>query len=168
MHHPILLFVGIFLLARFAMRRARWRRMGYAHGGCGRFHSRRGPLDLGAPDEEVAPRRLGRHRFSRWAQRWERGQRVDAPVAKQPVDVAGALELNPRQKSLFDDILAKAKGSLASATLAEALTEVAHEPFDRDRIEDIVGPGDLADDLLQLHHSLTPEQRAKLRQVTAA
>jgi hypothetical protein len=171
MHHPILVLLGVFFLARLFMRRARWRRLGYCYGyGCGRLRGRRGPIDLGAPDDDDdSPGARFERRAARWTQRWERGQRIVTPPPAPPVvDVAGALELNPRQRTLFDDVVAKAKGSLPAATLAEVLAAVGREPFQRDKVEDIVGPGDLADDLLQLHHSLTAEQRARLREVTSA
>jgi hypothetical protein len=170
MHHPILLMLGLFFLARLLIRRARCRRLGWAGHGCGRLHGRRGPIDLGAPDDDDS---WGGSRFERraqrWAQRWERGRRVaPTPPAPPVVDVAGALELNPRQRTLFDDVVVKAKGSVPVTTLAEVLAEVGREPFSREKVEGLVGPGDLADDLLQLHHSLTAEQRAKLREVTSA
>ncbi|HWE27401.1 MAG TPA: hypothetical protein VHB97_05330, partial [Polyangia bacterium] len=84
--------------------RRRWR---HAHGGggCGRF--RGGPIDLGAPDEERRGGRFGRHfgrRWQRW-QRWQDNARGEARAAA-PVDVVGSLELNQRQRELFDEALA--------------------------------------------------------------
>jgi hypothetical protein len=169
MHHPILFVLGMFLLARLLFRRARCRRLGYA-GPCGRLRGRRGPIDLGAPDDDTDGRDWLERRAIRWTQRWERGRRVSPSPPSTPappvVDVAGALELNPRQRTLFEDVMAKAKSAVPTSTVAAALAAVAREPFSRDSVERMVGPGDLADDLLQLHHSLTSEQRAKLREVT--
>lgn len=167
MHHPILFLVGAFLVARLVMRRMRWRRLAFAgHGHCGR--RLRGPIDLGAPDADDG------ERLSKWERRAARWQarmqarmndrldrfnaRAQQPAAPAKIDFAAALELNPRQRTLFDDVVVK-----ASSHAREALSLVAAEPFDRGAAEDLVGPGDLADDLLQLHHSLTPEQRGKLR-----
>jgi hypothetical protein len=82
--------------------------------------------------------------------------------------VATALDLNARQRELYDEVLARAKQALPVSTLAELLATVGREPFARPAVELIVGPGELADDLEQLHHSLTAEQRATLRQVTSA
>ncbi len=178
MHHPLLFLLGLFMMARLF---ARVRRRGMAFLGCGggchgrhfRLFGRRRwrhvPVDLGAPDEEWHARQHMR-RASRWAQRWEHGQRVTAPVPAAPpvTDLSRSLDLNARQRALFEDIVAKANGSVAKSVLAQALAEVAREPFAIEDVEVLDGRGDLADDLLQLHHSLTPEQRARLREATGA
>ncbi|HEX8952929.1 MAG TPA: hypothetical protein VF945_13830, partial [Polyangia bacterium] len=118
----------------------------------------------GAPDEERRSGHFGR----RW-RRWQDELRTPASVAPPPpVDVAGSLELNQRQREIFDDAVAKAKVRLAAAELAEALAIVGREPYEREAIESLVGKGELADDLEQLHFSLTPEQRGKLRAVASA
>ena len=166
MAHPVLFgLLGAFVVSRLVMRR-RWR---HAHGGggCGRF--RGGPIDLGAPDEERRfGGRLGR-RFGRRWQRWQRHQEESlAPVKAAPIDVAGSLELNQRQREIFDEALGKARGRLDAPALAEALAVVGREPFARDEVEALVGPGELADDLEHLHFSLTTEQRARLRNVASA
>lgn len=158
MHHPILLgLLAAFVVSRLVFR-ARMRRHGYG-GGCGmrRFH-RGGPIDLGAPE---------RHRhFGRWGRRWRNwGEDFEA---RKPVDVKGSLELNQRQQELYDEVVARAKASLDVESLAEAIAAVGKEPFDRAEVEAIVHKVELVDDLEHLHHSLTPEQRARLRQVTAA
>jgi hypothetical protein len=166
MAHPVLFgLLGAFVVSRLVMRR-RWR---HAHGGggCGRF--RGGPIDLGAPDEERRGGRFGRHfgrRWQRW-QRWQDNARGEARAAA-PVDVVGSLELNQRQRELFDEALAKAKVKLAAPELAEALAIIGRVPFDREAVEFLAGKGELADDLEHLHFSLTPEQRAKLRTVASA
>ena len=164
MHHPILFGVlGGLILTRLVFR-ARMRRA-WAGGGCGCAYRRGGPIDLGAPD---GPPAWARHRgraFARWSRRW-RAEAQPAPAV--PVDVAGALELNQRQRELFDELLARARPALSVAALAEALAAVGREPFDRAEVEAVVGNRELVDDLEHLHHSLTPEQRARLRQVTAA
>jgi hypothetical protein len=158
MHHPILLLLGGLLLVRLLVR-ARFRRFG--HYGChGRFG---GPIVLGGLDEEFGGRwlrRRARARFGRFV--------PETQLVRRPVDFGAALELSARQKELFDDVLAKARQALPPSTLAELLATVAREPFTREAVEFLVGPGELADDLEQLHHSLTTEQRAKLREVTAA
>ncbi|MCA1665573.1 MAG: hypothetical protein LC659_15120, partial [Myxococcales bacterium] len=89
-------------------------------------------------------------------------------VKAAPVDLVGSLELNQRQRELFDDVVAKAKAKLGAAQLADALAIVGQEPLERDSLELAVGKGELADDLEHLHFSLTPEQRAKLRTVAGA
>jgi hypothetical protein len=168
MHHPILFLLGLFLAARlfFRMRMRRWHRYGY--GGCGGgCHRRFGrPIDLGAPDEEP--------RFPPWGRRaraWRRWQERNEAMVKAPqpaVDVVGSLELNQRQRELYDEAIDKAKAKLAVAELAEALALVGRDPYDRDAVEFLVGKGELADDLEHLHFSLTAEQRAKLRAVVSA
>jgi hypothetical protein len=164
MAHPVLFgLLGAFVISRVVMRR-RWR---HAHGGggCGRF--RGGPIDLGAPDVERGGR-FGR-RFGRRWQRWQRhAEDARAMVKAPPVDVVGSLELNQRQRELFDDVVAKAKAKLGASELADALAVVGQEPLERDSLELLVGKGELADDLEHLHFSLTPEQRAKLRAVASA
>lgn len=156
MAHPVLFgLLGAFVVSRLLMRR-RWRHA-HAHGGCARFGG--GPIDLGAPDVE---RRFG----WRSRRRWRADMRSAAVPA--PIDVAGSLELNQRQREIFDDVVAKAKTKLAAPELAETLAVVGGEPFERAAIESLVGQGELADDLEQLHFSLTPEQRAKLRAVASA
>jgi hypothetical protein len=159
MAHPILLgLLGGLVVTRLVMR-ARHRRA-FA-GGCGGRFGRfsRGPMDLGAPDRE-------RH-FGRWGRRWGRFAPND-DAARAPVDVKGSLELNARQKELYDEVVGKAKASLGAESLAEALAAVGREPYDRAEVETIVQKQELVYDLEHLHHSLTPEQRAKLRQVTSA
>ena len=156
MAHPVLFgLLGAFVVSRLVMRR-RWRHA-HGYGGCGRF--RGGPIDLGAPDAE---RRFG----WRSRRRWRADMR--AAAVSPPVDLAGSLELNQRQREIFDDALGKAKTKLGAPALAEALAVVGREPFERAAIEALVGPGELADDLEHLHFSLTPEQRAKLRTVASA
>ncbi|MGZ3404940.1 MAG: hypothetical protein ACXVAN_00745 [Polyangia bacterium] len=166
MAHPVLFgLLAAFVVSRLVMRR-RWR---HAHGGggCGHHRFRGGPIDLGAPDVERRFGRFGR-RWQRW-QRWQQEQAERVEVVKAPpVDVAGSLELNQRQRELFDEVVGKAKGKLAVAELAEALGILGREPFDREALEFLVGKGELADDLEHLHFSLTPEQRAKLRSVASA
>ncbi len=161
-HHPILFLLGGLLVAKLIFR-ARLRRA-YG-GGCGGRCG--GPYDLGAPDRDGRDGRSGRwgrHRhFARWVRRWQGA----VPTPRPPVDFGATLELNDRQKELFDDVLAKAKGALPAGEVAETLSLLAREPFDRDAVELLVGRGELADDLEQLHHSLTPEQRGRLRDVTA-
>ena len=167
MAHPVLFgLLGAFVISRLVLRR-RWRHA-HAGGGCGR-RFRGGPIDLGAPDEE---RRFGGRFGRRFGRRWQRWQRAegngDAVVKAPPVDVVGSLELNQRQRELFEEVVGKAKGKLAVPELAEALGILGREPFDRDALEFLVGKGDLADDLEHLHFSLTAEQRAKLRTVASA
>jgi hypothetical protein len=158
MAHPILLGVLGGLVAARLIMRARYRRAYGGGGGCGgRFA--RGPMDLGAPE---------RHRHSgRWGRRWGRWAGAN-DEARAPIDVAGSLELNARQKELYDEVVGKAKSALGVESLAEALAAVGREPFDRADVETIVQKPELVDELEHLHHSLTPEQRAKLRQVTSA
>ena len=155
MAHPVLFgLLGAFVVSRLVMRR-RWRHA-HAHGGCARFGG--GPIDLGAPDVE---RRFG----WRSRRRWRSDVRAAAPA---PIDVAGSLELNQRQREIFDDVVGKAKTKLGAPALADALAIVGREPFEREAVESLVGSGELADDLEQLHFSLTPEQRTKLRTVAGA
>ncbi|HEY1587983.1 MAG TPA: hypothetical protein VGH63_19925 [Polyangia bacterium] len=161
MAHPVLFgLLGAFVLSRLVLGR-RWR---HAHGGggCGRF--RGGPIDLGAPDVERGGR-FGR-RWQRWQRHAEDGRSM--VKASPAVDVVGSLELNQRQRELFDDVVAKAKAKLGAGELADALAVVGQEPLERDSLELLVGKGELADDLEHLHFSLTPEQRAKLRAVASA
>lgn len=154
MAHPVLFgLLGAFVVSRLVMRR-RWRHA-HAHGGCARFGG--GPIDLGAPDVE---RRFGWRSRRRW--------RADMRAAAPPVDLAGSLELNQRQREIFDEVVAKAKTKLGAPELAETLAIVGREPFEREAVESLVGKGELADDLEQLHFSLTPEQRSKLRAVASA
>lgn len=154
MAHPILLGVLGGLVATRLFMRARSRRAW--GGGCGgRFA--RGPIDLGAPE--------GNPHVGRWGRRW-RG--FAGPAARAPIELPGALELNARQKELYDDVVTKAKASLGAEALAEALAAVGREPFDRADVETVVQQKELVDDLEHLHHSLTPEQRARLRRVTSA
>ena len=89
-------------------------------------------------------------------------------VKAPPADVAGSLELNQRQRELFDDVVAKAKAKLAPPSWPRRSRIIGREPFERDALEFLVGKGELADDLEHLHFSLTPEQRAKLRAVASA
>jgi hypothetical protein len=169
MCHSLLFWVlGALIVSRLIFR-ARMRRLygggcGWGFGGgCGRRRFFRGPIDLGAPDPEPP--------FGRWARRWrqwEARQAAPAAAAKPVVDVAGSLELNQRQREIYDDVVARAKTSLPAPELAEALSILGREPFDRPALEFLIGEGDLADDLEHLHHSLTTEQRARLRDVTAA
>jgi hypothetical protein len=91
-----------------------------------------------------------------------------AGATTPPKDVAGSLELNQRQRELFEEVVGKAKDKLATAELAEALSIIGREPYEREAVEFLVGKGELADDLEHLHFSLTPEQRAKLRSVASA
>jgi hypothetical protein len=170
MHHPILfaLLVG-FVVSRLIFR-ARMRRF-YGHGGCGRRFG--GPIDLGAPDLDGPgwSARRGRH-FERWSRRWGRWSeelaQKRAAVKVPTVDVAGSLELNQRQREIYDEVLQKAKARLPVAELAEALAILGRDPFDRAALEFLVGKGELADDLEHLHFSLTAEQRAKLSAVASA
>jgi hypothetical protein len=161
---PMTMLLGVLggiMIARILIR-GRMRRA-WAHGGCRRFG---GPIDLGAPDR---PARYGElPRFFRRGWRWQPWQPGSAAARAPAVDVATALELNGRQKELYDDVMARAKLRVSAAALAEVLIAVGREPFGRDAVELLVGPGDLADDFEQLHHSLTPEQREKLCQVTGA
>jgi hypothetical protein len=154
--------LGAAMLARF-FTRARFRRA-WGYGRCGRYYAT--PIDLGAPDGDA--RFGGFPRFGRRGWRWERWPRDGAAARAPAVDVVTALELSARQKDLYDDVLSKAKKTLSAAALAEALIAVGREPFGRDAVEVLVGPGELVDDFEQLHYSLTPEQRAKLREVTSA
>ena len=168
MAHPVLFgLLGAFVVSRLIMRR-RWRHA-HGYGGCGR-RFRGGTIDLGAPDERG-------HHFPPWgraARRWRRWQRWQdegagrAEVKVPAVDVPGSLELNQRQRELFDEVVAKAKSKLAAAELAEAFAIIGREPFERDAVEFLVGKGELADDLEHLHFSLTAEQRATLRDVASA
>lgn len=154
MHHPILLaLLGGFILSRLIRHhRRRWAGCGH---GCG------GPIDLGAPDTH----RFRRHPYARWSRRF---RTEAAPARSVPVDLAGALELNQRQRELFDEVMAKARPLLSVEELAETLAAVGREPFDRATVEATVHSQDLVDDLEHLHHSLLPEQRARLRAVTSA
>lgn len=165
MHHPILLLLlGAFVLSRILRhhhRRCAW-------GGCGGRCSRRfgGPIDLGAPDGDADGRfRRRQAQFRRWSRRW----RAEASTSRAaPSDVPGALELNQRQRELYDEVMERAKAQLSVEDLAETLAAVGREPFDRAAVEATVQSRDLVDDLEHLHHSLTPEQRARLRQVASA
>ena len=166
MAHPVLFgLLGAFIVARL-IRRRRWRHAYGYGGGCGR-HFRGGPIDLGAPDSERRFPPWGRRaRLRRW-QRWQNDQQAQAQVTPT-VDVAGSLEMNQRQREIFDDVVTKAKTKLAAPELAEALGIIGREPYEREAVEFLVGKGELADDLEHLHFSLTPEQRAKLRSVASA
>jgi hypothetical protein len=171
MCHSVLLWIlGGFILARLIFR-IRMRRLGW-HGGCGgrRFGRRFGrlgyPIDLGAPDEDDHPH------FARWARRWRRDEmqkaRPEQPIQPPVVDVPGALELNQRQRELYDEVVDKARTAIPVESLAEALAIVGREPFDRSALGFLVANGELVDDFEHLHHSLTAEQRAKLRTVASA
>jgi hypothetical protein len=169
MHHPILWgLLAAFVVTRIIFRARMRRAYGYG-GGCGRFaRFGHGPIILGGLD---AP--AGHAHFGRWARRWHRWhgarpQDRQGSDTRVPVDVRGALELNARQQELFDDVVGKAKAAVDVGALAEALAAVGREPFDRAMVEAIVHKVELVDDFEQLHHSLTPEQRAQLRDVTAA
>jgi len=166
-HHTLLWVLGAALMLRFFVRMRRWRNHG--HGGCGHHHRFYGrTIDLGAPDPE--PRFPPWGRAARRWRRWQRDEvrRNEAIAPRPPVDVVGSLELNQRQREIFDDTVTKAKARLAVAELAEALSLVGREPYDREAVEFLVGKGELADDLEQLHFSLTAEQRARLRAVASA
>src|SRR5690242_15400133 len=108
MAHPVLFgLLGAFVVSRLIMRR-RWRHA-HGYGGCGR-RFRGGPIDLGAPDREPRFPPWGRGaRFRRW-QRWQ-NESQQAQVTPA-VDVAGSLELNQRQREIFDDVVGKAKTKL--------------------------------------------------------
>jgi hypothetical protein len=174
------IFLGILggmMIVRLVMR-ARMRHL-WAHaggGGCGRgrgrWGRRGGPIDLGAPDPYLrVSESVGFDQHGWGWQRWRRQGPAAAaalPKAATRVDVPATLELSPRQKALYDEVLLRAKTVLPAHGLAEALIAVGREPFGRDAIEVLVGRGELADDFEQLHHSLTTEQREKLRQVTGA
>jgi len=166
MAHPVLFgLLGAFIVSRLILRRRRWRHA-YGHGGCGR-RFRSGPIVLGGLDEgrHFPPWGRRARRFRRW-QRWQ--DEAQASAAVPSVDVAGSLEMNQRQREIFDDVVAKAKTKLAAPELAEAFSIIGREPFEREAVEFLVGKGELADDLEHLHFSLTPEQRAKLRSVASA
>ena len=175
----ILFILSTILVARMLFR---WRLYHAWHGGgCHRRRNfRRGPIDLGAPDDDFPPRG---GRFRRSWQRWQR--EADAPNLRRDVaagasivarstarsprqDVAGALELNQRQQQLFDEVMERARNWVEPSNLADALAAVGHEPFDRARVETLVGSIEISDDFEHFHHSLTAEQRAKLREVTAS
>jgi hypothetical protein len=170
MAHPVLFgLLGAFIVSRLILRRRRWRHAYGYGGGCGR-RFRGGPIDLGAPDANDNQRRFppwGRHarRFRRW-QRWQDEMHAEPKVPA--VDVPGSLEMNQRQREIFDDVVTKAKTKLQAPELAEAFSIIGREPFEREAVEFLVGKGELADDLEHLHFSLTPEQRAKLRSVASA
>jgi hypothetical protein len=165
MAHPVLFgLLGAFVVSRLIMRR-RWRHA-HGYGGCGRRFGG-GPIDLGAPEGERRFPPWGRRaRFRRW-QRWQNDTQAEVKAAPA-LDVAGSLEMNQRQREIFDDVVVKAKTKLAAPELAEALGLIGREPFEREAVEFLVGKGELADDLEHLHFSLTPEQRAKLRSVASA
>ena len=176
----ILFILSTIFVARMLFR---WRMYhAWAHGdGCHRRRRfRGGPIDLGAPDEDFLPRG---DRFRRSWQRWQRDAEVPnlrRTVAGESVrqvrstarpprqDVAGALELNQRQQQLFEEVMERARNWVEPANLADALAVVGHEPFDRARVETLVGSVEISDDFEHFHHSLTAEQRAKLREVTAS
>jgi hypothetical protein len=176
----LLAIVGGAMIARMFVR-ARLRHL-WAHGGggggCGGRRFRRrwgrqggGPIDLGAPDPyRRVSETVGFDSYGWGWQKWQRRGPAAAaaalPRAAAPVGVPAALELSARQKALYDEVMLKARPRLPAHGLAEALIAVGREPFGRDAIEVLVGRGELADDFEQLHHSLTPEQREKLRQVT--
>jgi Spy/CpxP family protein refolding chaperone len=179
----ILFILSSILVAKMLFR---WRmHHAWAHGGgCSRRRNR-GPIDLGAPDDDSRgyPGRGG----SRFMRRWQRWQRdLDASTASAPfgsaraprggsgiaraprADVAGALELNQRQQELFDEVMGRARNWVEPANLAEALAAVGREPYDRAEVEMLVGSVEISDDFEHFHHSLTAEQRAKLREVTSS
>lgn len=185
----ILFILSSILVAKMLFR---WRmHHAWMHGGCSRRRNR-GPIDLGAPDDDDLRGRWrrGGGRFGRGDdhgfRRWQRDLRdlgdVDAKAtaassvgraartinrATPRTDVAGALELNQRQQQLFDEIMERARNWVEPANLADALAAVGHEPFDRAEVETLVGSVEISDDFEHFHHSLTAEQRAKLREVTA-
>ena len=167
MAHPVLFgLLGAFVVSRLIMRR-RWRHA-HGYGGCGR-RFRGGPMVLGGLDEErrhFPPWGRAARRWRRW-QRWQDEGSAEAK-ATPTVDVAGSLELNQRQREIFDEVVVKAKTKLAAPELAEAFSILGREPFEREAVEFLVGKGELADDLEHLHFSLTAEQRAKLRTVASA
>ena len=177
----ILFILSTILVAKMLFR---WRMYhAWAHGGgCHRRRRfRGGPIDLGAPDDDFPPRG---GRFRRSWQRWQREADVPNPrrnvasggaatvvrsTARAPrQDVAGALELNQRQQQLFDEVMERARNWVEPANLADALAAVGQEPFDRAQVETLVGSVEISDDFEHFHHSLTAEQRAKLREVTAS
>jgi hypothetical protein len=171
----ILFILSTILVAKMLFR---WRlHHAWYGGGCRRRRNfRRGPIDLGAPDDDFPPRG---GRFRRSWQRWQR--EADVPNLRRNVaagaatgaraprrDVASALELNQRQQQLFDEVMERARNWVEPANLADALAAVGREPFDRAEVETLVGSVEISDDFEHFHHSLTAEQRAKLREVTAA
>ncbi|MDB4971586.1 MAG: hypothetical protein JWN44_7275 [Myxococcales bacterium] len=173
MLHSILIWMlAGFIVSRLLFRARMRRRFGHAGGGgCGRgFHRRMGrfggAIDLGAPDAE------GQRHFGRWGKRWSRWQSEmrdpGAGAARPVVDVIGTLELNQRQREIYDEVMTRAKSSLPAVSLAEALAIVGREPFDKPALDFLVANAELADDFEHLHHSLTAEQRAKLRAVASA
>lgn len=170
----------------------RWRmHHAWAHGGgCARRrHHNFGPIDLGAPDDDDG----GSGHGSRFHRKWERWQRnldfaaaTVAPLARPPratsagvtsvsgfaraprTDVASALELNQRQQEIYEEVMGRARNWVEPTNLAEALAAVGREPYDRAEVESLVGSVEISDDFEHFHHSLTAEQRAKLREVTSA
>src|SRR5262249_36872309 len=118
---------------------------------------------LGAPDQPgFYGRRHGHFR------RWQMRMSEPAPPVPPRVDVVGSLELNQRQREIYDDVVARANGQLAAPELAEALSILGREPFDRAAPDSPHGRGDLADAFEPLPHTFTPGQRAKLRDVASA
>src|SRR5439155_15250159 len=131
MHHFLFWILGALIVSRLVFR-ARMRRAwhgGCGGGGCGRrFVRLGGPIDLGAPDGD----RHGRRHFRGWARRWRDDGGEELLVSPKPTaDVAAALELNQRQREIYDEVVTRAKTTLPVVSLAEALSIVGREPFDR-------------------------------------
>jgi hypothetical protein len=183
MHHPFLWFLGGFLLVRLwigiRLRRA-W--MGVGRHGHPRFFSHHAwhwhPLFMmrwmrhterahGHPFGHWFVHPFG-HRFAhRFAPPygapfvWTRGNGGTAVAPAPAIDFAALLELNPRQREIFEEVTRRT--SLRPAELAEAMSIVGREPFDRRALEFLTGEAELVDELEYLHDSLTAEQRARLR-----
>jgi hypothetical protein len=169
MAHPILFAVVGGLIASRIFMRMRMRRI-YGHGGGCRHRFRHGPIDLGAPEGQHPFRGRGGplSRFGRFRGFGRRFGQEEQP--KPARDVVSALALNTRQQELYSEVTDKAKSWLSTSDLAEALALVGREPFDRSALEFLIGSEkhELVDDFEQLHHSLTADQRAALRDVTSA
>jgi hypothetical protein len=136
-----------------------------------------GGLDEGPPFPSWSERRWARRRDSRRStdartrsqpgRGPEPGRRPGNDIAESLALNTRQLELNTRQKELFDEVVNKLEEKLSGGSIDAVLRAVANEPLDRGAIEELAGTGELADDLEQLHYSLTAEQRAKLQQLTA-